>query len=614
MSRRLAGLRAPARGTGWLLWRVVRLKPGPYFLDVALSVPYYCLPLVTGLVIRAAFDTLSGAAPATLGLGALLTLLVATEVGRLVVQVAYATVWVWFSETAGINLRRNLLHGLLYRHGARPLPGSPGDTVNRFRDDVDELVGAVEAFVDLVGQSVFALLALAVLLRIDAAVTVLVFVPLVGGVALANALGGRIKAARAASREASARVSELIGELFGAVQAVQVAGTAPYAVARFERLGDRRRQTAVQDRVLTDLLAWFNVNAVNLGIGVLLLVAAGRLRVGSLTLGDFALFVSYLGWLTGFPRWVGRAAAHYRQAEVSAARLGALLEGSGPDLAALVRPGPVCLSGALPAPPASRTPPRREAGDRLRTLEVRGLTYRYPGTAQGVGPVDLRLERGTLTVVTGEVGSGKSTLLLVLLGLLPAQGGVTLWNGRPVADPRVFFRPPRSAFTPQVPRLFSETLRDNILLGAPAGEARWPDGAEGIDGTRLEAALRLTVLEPDVAALEGGLETLVGPRGARLSGGQVQRAAAARMLVREPELLVVDDLSSALDVETEAALWEGLLALPGRTVLAVSHRREALRRTAQIVVLEGGQVAARGTLAQLLVTSPALRRLWETQR
>jgi ATP-binding cassette subfamily B protein len=85
------------------------------------------------------------------------------------------------------------------------------------------------------------------------------------------------------------------------------------------------------------------------------------------------------------------------------------------------------------------------------------------------------------------------------------------------------------------------------------------------------------------------------------------------MLVREPELLVVDDLSSALDVETEASLWEGLLALPGRTVLAVSHRREALRRAGQIVVLEGGQVAARGTLAQLLPTSPVLRRMWAAE-
>src|SRR5204863_10162579 len=152
-------------------------------------------------------------------------------------------------------------------------------------------------------------------------------------------------------------------------------------------------------------------------------------------------------------------------------------------------------------------------------------------------------------------------------------------NRQPVADPAGFFVPPRSAYTPQVPRLFSETLRENILLGQRA------------EGAALAEAIHRAVLEPDVAALERGLDTLVGPRGVRLSGGQVQRAAAARMLVREPALLVCDDLSSALDVETEQALWARVLGRPGNppgrrpTVLVVSHRRAALRRADQIIVL-----------------------------
>src|SRR5205823_9527924 len=132
------------------------------------------------------------------------------------------------------------------------------------------------------------------------------------------------------------------------------------------------------------------------------------------------------------------------------------------------------------------------------------------------------------------------------------------------------------------PRLFSETLRENLLLGQPA------------DGPALAAAIHRAVLDPDVAALERGLDTRVGPRGVRLSGGQVQRAAAARMLVRRPALLVCDDLSSALDVETERALWKRVLGWPGDdgdapgaqpTVLVVSHRRAALRRADQIVLL-----------------------------
>ncbi|TWJ17755.1 thiol reductant ABC exporter subunit CydD [Geobacter argillaceus] len=357
------------------------------------------------------------------------------------------------------------------------------------------------------------------------------------------------------------RLSRMAGHLLDLVQGLpdlKIFGAVRREAAMVARVSEEYRQATMAVLRLAFLSAFTLEFFATVGTAVVAVLVGFRLLSGHLSLAD-GLFVLLLAPEFYLPLRTLGLSYHSRMQGVAAAeRIAPLL-----DL-----PAAEGYGGTLQVPTGPLT------------VRFEGVSFRYAGDRGGVTGVDLELPSGSLTALAGESGSGKSTLVRLLAGLIRPSSGTIRVNGIDLAqlDPAGWHG--RLAFVPQRPFFFKGTIRDNLLLGCPQ-----------TDGEAIRRALDAAHASPFIDRLPSGLGTVLGDRGAGLSGGELRRLALARVFLRDAALVVLDEPTAGLDAESERLVGEALERLAtGRTMLLISHREGLLRRAERVAVLAAGTV------------------------
>jgi ATP-binding cassette subfamily B protein len=388
---------------------------------------------------------------------------------------------------------------------------------------------------------------------------------------------------RPASQEVQQRIAELTAEAEENIGGVRVVKAFAQEERQLRRFRHAVKRVFDQSMVSTRLRAFYSPFIgflPQLGLAGVLFVGGRQAINNQITIGEFVAFYGYVLLLTSPMRMLGIALGMAQRAVASGQRVFELLDRE-PRLTA--------PPGAPPLPP----------GD--GRVELRDVCFEYEGTQPVLRDVDLSVEAGRTVALVGPTGSGKTTLVTLIPRLYDVTRGAVLVDGADVrsVDPASLRR--EVAVVSDDAFLFSASLRDNIAYARPeAGDDEVVTAAEraGLGGL--------------IDDLPDGLDTLVGERGLTLSGGQRQRVAIARALLAEPRILILDDATSSVDATTESQIKAALAeVMEGRTTFVIAHRLSTIALADEVVVIEDGRVAARGTHEELLDDSELYREIAE---
>jgi ABC-type multidrug transport system fused ATPase/permease subunit len=388
---------------------------------------------------------------------------------------------------------------------------------------------------------------------------------------------------RPAQQEVQQRVAELTAEAEENVSGIRIVKA--FAREEFQLHRFQRAVTRVFDQSIyaTRLQAFFSplIGVLpQIGIALVLLVGGRQVIDGSLSLGGFVAFYTYVGMLAGPMRMLGMALGMAQRAVASGNRMFEILD----------------REPAIQSPPGA---PALPAGG--GAVELRGVTLRYDGAGPALSGVDLAVEAGRTIALVGPSGAGKTSLVGLVARLYDPSEGTVLVDGTDVREVDLGSLRSQIAFVADDSFLFTATVAENIAY------AQQDTSLE-----QVEAAARRAQADGFIRELPDGYETRVGERGLTLSGGQRQRVAIARALLADPRILILDDATSSVDATTENAIKQGLReAMAGRTTFIIAHRLSTIALADEIVVLDGGRIVDRGTHEELMAGCGFYREIAE---
>src|SRR5215208_917229 len=458
-----------------------------------------------------------------------------------------------------------------------------GVLVSRIMTDAEgvrNLVGT--GIIQLAGGLLSAAIALGVLFYLNWKLTLGQLVIIAGFGALMASAFSRLRPVFRERGQINADVTGRLAETLGGIRIVKA-----YVAERRERLVFARgvhkllRNVA---RTITGTSAVGAVTTVIVGaVGVLMIVVGGRsILAGGMTLGDFVMYVFFVGLVAAPLVQVAAIGTQLSEAFAGLDRIRDLL---------------------------STTP--EDAGDDERAalesvvgeVQLEGVSFEYEPGVPVLHDVSFRAAPGSTTALVGSSGSGKSTLLSLVMGFNRPTAGRILVDGRDLGALRMRDFRSQIGVVLQDNFLFDGTIRENIAFARP-----------GSTEAEVRAAGAIAHCDEFVSRFADGYETVVGERGVKLSGGQRQRVAIARAILADPAILILDEATSSLDSESEAMIRDGLRSLrSGRTTFVIAHRLSTIESADQILVLEGGRIVERGTHRELLALGGRYRQLHDRQ-